>query len=599
MRIIIKSIGITIFNLICLFLLTLLFDNMASLISGYVFSGFDVKNWWYEFISYNKLNYLIATAVLSGLLFIVNEITVYYARSRIKLFLGTVIGCISVLVITVIYWNYIQTYCFSFEWASLEEAFSISLGSYTSQVVFWAVYSGLMFCTSVFTKKFDLLIGNKERKITWHQVYSGEDFFCRMLYIGVPYTILIAGTYFIVGVIGLLIKKLFLIFTIASILMFFSVHNYLFSVIKKYYQVHIINPLRVKNLVIVQESQYVGKSFFVHHLCKNHLFKKMEEKGIWFFPSEIGYIPEIFIKLDIYDEWMFMRTAAQKSQVFSSMSNLRGTFNIAFTSSNVDGTIVNYDVECSEIGCLISQIEKFAGYLDYRRIITNTLNSIDLSKLKNENFISEEIADFKSYMETLTDDFQSFDYAIKWMEIVNYLFALVGFSKCCQPVFNEKKKIVNADFGRWRSIVNNNCKEDNELSLIMNTEFNDAAFKEFENLWSIITNREYHFELYTVQNLLDGVRKIRNYTRGHGVFTFEISQSINISLIKILAYLINRFVDYLNTTDNIENLEELGWVIFREDVPYYLYSVEKKSKDYLYNSFEMGSSIYLPSDTFG
>ena len=48
-----------------------------------------------------------------------------------------------------------------------------------------------------------------------------------------------------------------------------------------------------------------------------------------------------------------------------------------------------------------------------------------------------------------------------------------------------------------------------------------------------------------------------------------------------------------------ENLEELGWVIFREDVPYYLYSIEKKSKDFLYNSFEMGSSIYLPSDTFG
>ena len=66
MKIIVKSIGIAIFNLIVLFFLKLLFDHMGGLISGSFFGGLDIKDWWYELKRDNMLYYLIGTAGLSG-----------------------------------------------------------------------------------------------------------------------------------------------------------------------------------------------------------------------------------------------------------------------------------------------------------------------------------------------------------------------------------------------------------------------------------------------------------------------------------------------------------------------------------------------------
>lgn len=96
--------------------------------------------------------------------------------------------------------------------------------------------------------------------------------------------------------------------------------------------------------------------------------------------------------------------------------------------------------------------------------------------------------------------------------------------------------------------------------------------------------------------MLDATNKLRDYTRGHGVFTFEISQEINIGLIKILAFLLSRLMDYLYTTDNMDNLEKLGWVIYIGDIPYYLYSFDERFNELKYESFQKGNSIALPMD---
>lgn len=601
MKTLLKSVGIAIFNLIILFLLTLLFDNMDGLIAGSFYGGGDIKDWWYEFNRDDMLNYLIATATLSGCLCLIYEMAVYYARNRIRFVLGIVIGCAGILVSTAFYWNYIQTHCYGHEWSTLESAFSISYGNNASQVAFWIVYSNLMFGLGIFANRFDVLIQNKERKIIWHQVYFGEDVFCSMLCTGVPYGIFLSGTYFIVGFMGITIKTLFIIFSVAVVLWFFVSKARQYSVLHKYYLCIAESLSKLEHLVIVQESQYIQKSFFIQYLYKNKTFKRMEDRGVWFFPYEMGLVPDNFIKLDIYDEWMFIRSDVQKKRIFSSMSELRGIFNLAFTSDSLSNSTIEYDGEFSGIEGLSNEIERLEGCLNYKKIIAYEIDKIDLTKLNKSNCISEEISCFKRYMKTLTDDFLSFDYAIKWLEITNYLFVLVGISKTNLLISANMQKILEyADFSKWRSIMNEISNEDSDLqNAIMNTESERIAFNEFENLWNIVTSRQYKFKKYTVEELLDGANKIRDYTRGHGVFTFDISQSINISLIKILVFLVNRLIDYLGSAEDLENLEKIGWVIYSGDVPYYLYSVDKKFKEFKYESLQMGNSISLPLDIYG
>lgn len=597
MKIIVKSIGIAIFNLIVLFFLKLLFDHMGGLISGSFSGGLDIKDWWYELKRDNMLYYLIGTAGLSGGLCMIYEIVDEYVKNRSKFIAGIVIGEVSVLILVTAYWNIIQSNCYGYEWSTLELAMSISYGNNVSQTIFWMVYSGLMFFIGIFVNRFEVLIRTQDQKIIWHQVYSGEKDFCRMLYAGVPYGLFLSGTYFIVGFMGITVMRLFVIFSFAVVLYFFTTRTIRFSVLRRYYHSIVKDSSRRDHLVVVQESEYVKQPFFIYHLYSDHTLDKMKNKGIWFLPFEMGVLPENFIKLDTYDEWMFIRKTAQKKKIFDAMSVVRGTFNIAFAPNGLTSASVKYDGEYASVDSLTAEIERLVEYLDYKKTVAHELDNIDFSKLSNADMISEEIAGFKRYMETLTDDFLSFDYAIKWLEIVNYLFALVAFSKNDQSILNHTKKIGYADFGRWREILKSGFKEDKELGLIMNTKCNDvSAFGEFEQLWQIVTSRQYDFEKHTVLNLLDAANKLRNYTRGHGVFTFDISQGINIGLIRILVFLINRLIEYLNTAGNIGNLEKLGWVIYSGDNPYYLYYIDSKFKEYRYESFEKGNSISLPLD---
>jgi hypothetical protein len=601
MKLILKSLGVAILYFIVFALLTLLLDNIDGLVVGSFSRNLDIKDWWCELKQDKRINYLIAIAILSGFHCLIYKATIYFTTSRKKFAIWMAFGCVSIFSFTILFWSYIQNHCCDYEWSTLELAFSISYGNDTSLIAFWVVYSDLMFFMGIIANRFDVLIHNKERKIIWHQVYSGTDIFGRMLYEAIPYCILLSGTYILVGYGGLKIKTLFIVFSIGVVLCFWGTKAKQHAELREYY-LHIAkDSSKSEQLVVVQESQYIQKSFFIQYLYKTKTLKRMEDKGVFFLPYEMGLTPENFIKLDIYDEWMFIRSAAQKKQILSLMSATRGTFNLAFAIDGLPDSIVGYDGVFTKFENLLNEIERLERYLNYKKIISNELDNIALTKLNKSNCISEEISGFKRCMEILTDDFLSFDYAIKWLEITNYLFGLVGISKS-NLLFSEKmqKMLEYADFGKWRSIVDEIVNEDSVLhAIIMTTEDERTAFYEFEKLWNIVTSRQYKFDQYTVKELLDGVNKFRDYTRGHGVFTFEISQTMNIGLIKVLVFLINRLIDYLGSVENIGNLEKNGWIIYSKNVPYYLYSIDKKFSELKYESFQMGNSISLPLDIYG
>ena len=90
------------------------------------------------------------------------------------------------------------------------------------------------------------------------------------------------------------------------------------------------------------------------------------------------------------------------------------------------------------------------------------------------------------------------------------------------------------------------------------------------------------------------------YTRGHGVFTFEINEEINIALLQILVILINNLLHFDVMPIDQTAMEHLGWVLYYEDTPYFCYSYSEDRKhnqagEYLYNSFSKGNSISIPT----
>ena len=141
--------------------------------------------------------------------------------------------------------------------------------------------------------------------------------------------------------------------------------------------------------------------------------------------------------------------------------------------------------------------------------------------------------------------------------------------------------------------------QNKSFKLVNEYEINIEIFKIFNSTWKLVTSRSYDFHSYTVQELLEACNYLRDYTRGHGVFTFEISQYINLNLLKILAALANSLIYFLRITDMKDNLESLGWVIYLGDIPYFLYSVGRRDSNVTYKSFRKGNSLSLPIDIYG
>ena len=71
----------------------------------------------------------------------------------------------------------------------------------------------------------------------------------------------------------------------------------------------------------------------------------------------------------------------------------------------------------------------------------------------------------------------------------------------------------------------------------------------------------------SISFLLAEFSKIRNYTRGHGVYTFKITEGLNENVLYILLYLMNRLIESKLLGGNFDNLSMNGWVLYKgEDV---------------------------------
>ena len=592
-----------IINLFIFFVLYFILDNIGSLTimsAGSLFSEYGAKYIWSEFIQNKIIFFIVATAILSFTLNIVYVFAMNFSKTRVKFAMATVAGLFIVIMLMIFYWKYIQTNCYGIEWSNIELALSENYGDNDSQMIFWIVYSCIVFLTGMTLNNFNLFVNNLYKKIILGQIISREDFLYNLLYLGVPWCIYFSSFYFIVGFLGLPIKGIILISSIFFVAVMIIKRTIQFKTLYNYYS-NIDDSNSSARMVIVQESPLTSKSFFVHYLIKHGSLSLMKEKKILFCPYGLGYRPDKFLRLDVYDEGMLFLPNEQRKSVIESMMELKGTYNLLFSPDVSINSPNSYYRTFKRYNDLVDEIIRLSDFLTYYTIVSSELYHISLDRFPVSNLLIAEISKFKTNIEKITDNFQIFDYEIKWLEILNYFFALIMISKNQISITEEVRSFLsNADFNKWRRFLDENVDRDNDLKNVMWTSENESfAFKSFDNIWFAVTSSHYIFSEYSTQEMLNACNRLRDYTRGHGVFTFEISQEINIELIRVLVFIVNRLLIYLDSIDNLDNLDNMGWLIYSADDPYYLYYFDDKFKQYKYESFQTGKSISLPIDRIG
>lgn len=599
MKILFKLLATVILNIFLLIFFIVFLDNVGNWIICFL-GEIDIRDWWYEFVEYKTINYVLSTALLSGVIFTIWQLVIYCVKSRVSFFGFAIIGEILLVLVNNCYWSYIQKTCFGYEMTFLEEAYIESFGSYKITKKYFILYTCLIFGIGITLNCFKKIVKNNIKKIVAEQIFTNIEIFYDLLCIYLPLLIIITGNHFVVGYMRIPIAWISAIIITIIIFLYIISIFIAYSKTKEYYISAINLSKRDNYYVVVKEAKDAKKSFLYYNLIKNKKnMKRLSDEKIQLLPKSLNISElEDYIVLDIYDEWMIIKSADKQRMAIEEMIHEKGTINIAFCYDSVTVQKIKdvYDKCVFNIDDIFDELVTLKEFLQYRKNQIKNVNKIQTDQILKTNCFIEEISIFKNYIERQLDQFLVFDYAIKWLEIINYMYTIIFFSKQgIDLTTNLRRSIQNADFEKWIKL-RNDVESDEIVNTIMNHPYrNECVFQIFNNLWLAVSNKKIQFHDYSIKELLEAANKLRNYTRGHGVFTFEISQEMNLALIEILVFLINQLIGNHLLDEDYSNLEKLGWVIYSGDIPYFLYSINT-FQEYCYESFQKGNTITLPID---
>ena len=596
-----KTILTVITHFIGFFCLFILFDNLNTWIVS-VFPDYgDLEDWWYEFTEYRHFHYIAATAVFSGCTYCIWHLAIRHIRSKGTLILSLLIGEGLLMLVNNCYWFFLSHICFGYGSVTLDDCFNIAFGSCATAKSYFSTAIYVFFAVGIIQYGTSCMFSNFTTKVVLRQISSIDTFYLNMLCTCVPVCNIITGIYYW-GLNKFPITRIITMVWGTAV----AVHLLLRVVkqqrLKKYYQDAMAEDNIRKTVVIVREIGSFEESAVYQHFLKNRsVMQKFTQKHIYILPVELQRVSkDPCIVIDIFASQILKLPEEQQQEVATELLQERGIFNIAFCDGTKGSIPANasYDECTTSITQVLRTIPIYSGYLEYRKKQNHILSKIHLEALTQTNVILDEIMGFKHYLESSFNNFLVFDYAIKWMEIFNYLCSLISISSQRLGVSAKiLSRLNNADFLRWSEFrKKENKSEKVNLFLRKNFNYKDPVHVAFGFVWQEVTSRTYSFSKYTINELLHALRDLRNYTRGHGVFTFEISQEINLALVEILVYLINQLIDSKLLEENFDNLEELGWLVFVGDVPYFLYSYDNEYHECRFDSFQNGNSITLPAD---
>lgn len=603
MKVIKQTSKLLLTNLLLFFLFYLLFENINNWIVT-VFPDYgDLEDWWYNFTQYGYASYLLGTVFLSGAIFLLWKLSLDHARSACSLICWILIGTVGIRVAYEVYWSWLEAHAFGFNTVlSIDECFCCMFGSCDRAVTLLWTATCIVFAIGVLLCRFGYFFREPVKRMAMLQAASREPVICSLICRWIPVINIGAGVYYW-GLLDLPIDSIFFAITAAVVLWRICIVSVQFIRMKNYYRTARNASDTNGIMVIFKEAKIYERASVYHDFLKNEeIMEVLSRNNIYMLPSQlVVQNVGMCIVLDVCDE-IIAEPPDKQHVLIEELLQLRGTFNVAYCASpgKMGSLKKAYDYCDSDPEMLVRKTVELSGVLAYRVSQRELISQLRFDSLSSSSMMIVEIISFKAFFDRYTSKFQVFDYCIKWLEIVNYLYGMIAVSEKEISVSADVLEALDlADFARWRKIQQD-MLQDCHVSCVMDQPCTDhCIFETFRWVWNAVTNRDYLFEDYSIKELLAAANRLRDYTRGHGVFTFEISSDINLALIKMLVFLINQLIDRHLLDRSCSNLDGLGWVIYSGDDPYFLYSSDNDNAELRFDSFKNGNSLTMPVDIRG
>lgn len=415
----------------------------------------------------------------------------------------------------------------------------------------------------------------------------------------------------------------------------------------------------ISNLIILAIMVTLGTLYFISNIVvwRRLMYSKVlsQDKAVYIAVSEIGeglFLHQLFKKefnfiKQLYREHIFLISKNEFQNFHKGLKNVislecymaffvkeneiqenhleNAVFNIAYCADNfaysekLDKTFYEIIIEESSIKEAVQQIIPYCNKVSYKKNLEEKLQNTQIIKKEKNNLLVSNYIEMDRNLQNEVDAFQSFKTLLNMLELLNYLYTIILVSyqewSVSTLLHQQCDKLTNATFGSWiklRIFLSGK----NQFKQISNSDSYDRC-KCFKSMMeSEMCDYELFTQLYRLmhmENLIPNkednkiklsysfeiMRIFRNNTRGHGVYTFEITDELNLSLVEIIKCWYQKLNKYGFLEEDYINLEQLGWILKYKDKTYYFYSYNRETNLLDYHCFFDGTVISMPHDFVG
>lgn len=607
----------------CLWKLLLLSFYMCIFYFGVKFSmtavvnlwAFEFKDTFYEFNKNGIALYIGSISLILGIFLYLSYATQKYISNRLFLLFAIMAG-ITIFIFTIDKWiNWLEILFNEYQlydYNEIEIGFENSFGNNTKAQNLITSAIVVSFTFNMLFKNIEIVLKSKPYV---KEAFANKDDMTDIIITGL-------ATYLFWPALSTKLfsrlSNLIVLVTIAFIeLLYFTINIVIWRRMIKF---SVSNERNAVYIVVTE----IGKGHFLHYLFKKE-FKFIKQlyyeqiilvsknEYLHFYKSEKN-----IISLECYMTFDIKESEIQRNHLKDAIFHIAYCCEYFWNFQKLDISLYEEIIKESSIKSAIQQIVPYCNKVFYKRSLEEKLQNNQTLEMKNRNLFEYSYVEMNKYLQNELDTFQSFKILLNMLEMLNYFYTIILVSyqeySVLTLINRQPDKLTNATFGSWiklreflsgkkqmNQILHNSyayekCKY---FKTMMENELCDYyLFAQLYQLMDIkVQNSNKIDSKFNLSSSFKMMRDFRNDTRGHGVYTFEITEELNLSLIEIIQCWFYKLYKYGFLEEDYNNLVQLGWILKYKKKAYYFYSYNKKANQLEYFCFLDGTVLYMPYDS--
>lgn len=408
------------------------------------------------------------------------------------------------------------------------------------------------------------------------------------------------------------LSNFIILITILSVEILYFISNF---VIWKRMIKFSISDKKETTFIVVSEN---GEGHFFHQLFKKEykFVKQLYHEQIVLIPRNenqcVHEDKKNNISLECYITFFTKENEIQRNHLENAIFHMAYCVEYFCDTEKLDKSFYEKIIVGKSAKEAVKQIIPYCNKVSYKKNMKEKLQS---NQYEEKNIFICNYIIANKYLQNEIDTFQVFKMLLNTLEMINCFYNLILISyqewNILSILQRQKNIFENATFGSWimlrnfllgekqkkrtiqNSVVYNKCEQ---FKIMMQNEKFD--YKLFEHLYHMINKEGQEKKITTIglSTSFEEIRDFRNSTRGHGVYTFKITDELNLCLMKIVTLWFHILKRNGFLEDDYTNLLHLGWILEYKNKTYFFYSYNKETNELIYHCFLDGTILSLPYD---